>query len=106
MLSIYTVPYFVASLLVGLDSDVSEVFLHNEEFFSIVLSLVTVFVIGLVISKKIGTQITNALTIGIPIFLINVIGLATHFTLLDLVHDILLIPIILLSNYCSRRMGK
>lgn len=100
-LSIYIVPLILVFLLA------SEPFilLRYEEVISIIISLGTLLLLGVFISRKDAAHVENVLLLGAIILIFGLPGLFIAFTVGDLIHDILIIPVMLSGHFLNKLLS-
>lgn len=100
-LSIYTIPFILVFLL----ANESIMLLKYEELISIAISLVTLFFIGVLTSRKNEKHVLNVLLIGVVVLIFSVPGLFDDFSVANLIHDTFIIPVMLSGHFLNKLMS-
>jgi hypothetical protein len=77
------------------------VVLRFEELLSVIISLVTLFLIGLKSARGKRSSVGSILIIGGTILIIGLPNLLYSFTVVDLIHDILILPVLFCSYFIN-----
>lgn len=100
-LSIYMIPFILVFLL----ASESIMLVEYEELISIAISLVILFLIGVLTSRKNEKHVLNVLLIGAVVLIFSVLGLLGDFSVVNLIHDIFIIPVMLLGHFLNKLMS-
>jgi hypothetical protein len=102
--SIYGVPLVLVVLMDLLKNVISDPLniLQYDEVISIMTSLITLLLIGFVISRKDALNVNSVNWFAFAILLLSIFDLFVSFTIGSLIHDILVFPVTLSGHLFNK----
>jgi hypothetical protein len=107
-LSIYIIPLLIVLLINFIEILINDTLItiyRFEGYFSIIISLTTILIIGKHFANA-KVAFVSLIYCGVVIFIINLFGLISSFSVSNLFHDLLIVPMMILGYFLKSATSR